>query len=692
VTANPDATLGEGDGEARMGRYRLVGLLATGGMAEVYLALSGELSGFRTLVVVKRILPHLSSNTEFVDMFFDEARIAARLDHPNIARIIEVGHEGNEYFLAMEVVQGRSLSALLRRARRHQHSPLSHAQSAYIVAQAAKGLGYAHELTDADGRPMNVVHRDVSPQNILVSFGGAVKVIDFGVARAYGRVTETVPGGLKGKIQYMSPEQIRAKPIDCRSDVYALGIVLWEALCGRRLYHRASEMETMQAIVDEPVTPPSMIVPTSARLERIVMQALEKDPAKRFQNGSEMALALERHAFASDGFNPLQISTSMKKLFASDYARWTRTVAQAMDLKGPPEKWGNTTGTYLNPGAIHLHGHELDDRITPREDQTALTKADEPRNDSHSANTAVTAADDDVEHLDGLPSLRSPIRFPPPLRPVPTKRIVVASTRNLRIGAGVAVVCAAIAIGLSIYNLVRPGHTVVIRTTAPAVRGAVPPAVPAPAATEDTSEPGPVVAPESTPVAGGETAGDERPPGAPPAPAPAVVPTAPVPPAGHVSEPSTGEGGARVSAAEKSDSKARGGGRKRGKKAARSRGSRADKAAPAPTAPLASAVAPVEKAPAEKAAVEKAPAEAATADAKPGTGCALRLGTLPWTEVWIDGQNTNAHTPYSEPIPCGKHEVTVKRDDLGLTKTITISLRDGETVKRSFVLQEDAPE
>jgi len=384
----------------------------------------------------------------------------------------------------------------------------------------------------------------------------------------------------------------------------------------------------------------------------------------------------------------------MKKLFASDYARWTRTVAQAMDMKGPPEKWGNTTGTYLNPGAIHLHGHELDDRITPREDQTALTKADEPPNDSHSANTAVTAADEDVDHLDGLPSLRSPIRFPPPLRPVPTKRIVVASTRNLRIGAGVAVVCATIAVGLSIYNLVRPGHTVVIRTTAPAVRGAAPTAVPAPAATDETSAPEPIIAPESPPVAGGETvkasAGEDR---VAPAVAP-VVPPSPVPSAGHVSEPSNGDPGARISATEKNDSKTRGGGRKHAKKGARSRGTHADKAAP--TAPVAGVATPgekpAEKTSAEKAATEKAPAEAVAADAKPGTGCSLRLGTLPWTEVWIDGQNTNAHTPYSEPITCGKHEVTVKRDDLGLAKTITISLREGETVKRSFVLQEDAPE
>lgn len=666
-----------------MGRYRLVGLLATGGMAEVYLALSGELSGFRTLVVVKRILPHLSSNTEFVDMFFDEARIAARLDHPNIARIIEVGHEGNEYFLAMEVVQGRSLSALLRRARRHQQSPLSHAQSAYIVAQAAKGLGYAHELTDADGTPMNVVHRDVSPQNILVSFGGAVKVIDFGVARAYGRVTETVPGGLKGKIQYMSPEQIKAKGIDCRSDVYALGIVLWEALCGRRLYHRATEMETMQAIVHEEVTLPSMIVPTSARLERIVMKALDKDPANRFQNGSEMALELERHAFASDGFNPLQISTSMKKLFATDYARWTRTVAQAMDLKGPPEKWRHTSGTYLNPAGIHLHTRELDDRVTPREDQTALTKADEPRNDSHSITTAITAADEENDHLDGLPSLRSPIRFPPPLLPVPTQRIVHPSVRRTRLGAGIAVVCAAIAVGLSVFNLVHSGRMVtVIRTTAPAVRGTATapaheeaPGTPAP----ETSSERPIVAPTtelpapavaSKPAARDEVAAE----------APAAAALAAPAAAGHGSEPPPAVAASAPTAAnaadEKTDAKNHGATRRHGKKTSRVRTGHADKGAP-------------DKDPPEMTLAVATPALAPASEAPAGTGCSIRLGTQPWTEVWIDGQNTNSHTPYSEPIACGKHEVTFKREDLGLTKSTTVTLRDGETVKRSFVLQEE---
>ena len=322
-------------------------------MAQVYLALSGELSGFRTLVVVKRILPNLSSNRHFIDMFFDEARIAARLDHPNIVRIIEVGQDHDEYFLAMELVQGKPLSAILRRAAKHQR-PFSQAQAAFLVAQAANGLGYAHNLTDTDGRLLNVVHRDVSPQNILVSFDGAVKVIDFGVARALGRVSETVPGGLKGKLQYMAPEQVTNGEADRRSDVFALGIVLWESLCGRRLFRRESELETLRAIVHEPPVRPSSIRPISPRLENIVMRALAKDPAERFQSAAEMGLALERLAFATEDFAPTQLAAHMKALFPNDRQRWRATVAATIDLERTPDEWKDTSGTFIRPQDIDL--------------------------------------------------------------------------------------------------------------------------------------------------------------------------------------------------------------------------------------------------------------------------------------------------------------------------------------------------
>src|SRR5436190_1313327 len=187
----------------RLGRYQIIGRLATCGMAEVYLALSGEVADvylalsaelpqFRTLVVIKRILPHLASNSQFIRMFLDEERLAALLHHPNIIRIIEVGHDGEDHFLVMELVQGKPLSAVLRKAAREKRPP-SPALTSYLISQAANGLAYAHTLTDGDGRPLGVVHRDVSPQNVLLSFEGGVKMIDFGVARAFGRVAHTSP-------------------------------------------------------------------------------------------------------------------------------------------------------------------------------------------------------------------------------------------------------------------------------------------------------------------------------------------------------------------------------------------------------------------------------------------------------------------------------------------------------------------
>src|SRR3954469_24543128 len=316
----------------RLGRYQIIGRLATGGMAEVYLALSGDLPGFRTLVVVKRTLPLLASNPQFIRMFLDEARLAALLDHPNIVRIIEVGHDGEDYFLVMELVQGKPLSAVLRKAAR-EHQPPSAALTSYIIAQAANGLGYAHTLTDGDNRPLGVVHRDVSPQNVLISFEGAVKMIDFGVARAFGRVAHTSPGGLKGKIEYMSPEQASAEEVDHRADVFALGVVLWEVLTGRRLYRRETELATMRAILDDPIPRPSEVADVPPELDAVVMRALRKRRDARFASAHEMALALERFAFSNEGFSPLQVASYMKGLFAAEFLQWRKTATAALDME-----------------------------------------------------------------------------------------------------------------------------------------------------------------------------------------------------------------------------------------------------------------------------------------------------------------------------------------------------------------------
>jgi len=331
---------GMDDAVRRLGRFQIIGRLATGGMAEVYLALSGELPGFRTLIVVKRILPHLASNGQFIRMFLDEARLAALLDHPNVVRIIEVGHDGEEYFLAMELVQGKPLSAVLRKAARERRPPTP-ALAAYLVAQAASGLGYAHGLTDGDGQPLGVVHRDVSPQNVLVSFEGAVKLIDFGVARAFGRVAHTSPGGLKGKIEYMSPEQASAEEVDHRADVFALGVVLWEVLTGKRLFRRETELATMRAIVDDPIPRPSEVADVPPELEAVVMRALRKRRDARYGSAHEMALALERYAFANDGFSPQQVAGYMKGLFAPEFLQWRKTATAALDMEVEPVSKGN---------------------------------------------------------------------------------------------------------------------------------------------------------------------------------------------------------------------------------------------------------------------------------------------------------------------------------------------------------------
>jgi serine/threonine-protein kinase len=302
-------------------------------------------------------------------MFLDEARIGALLDHPNIPRIIEVGHDEDGYFLAMEAVPGKTLSAILRRAARRER-PLGQADAAFIVGRAAAALGYAHAHTDADGRPLNIVHRDVSPENILVSFEGAVKVIDFGIASVHGRMSETQVGGLKGKVEYMSPEQAAGAPVDHRSDVFSLGIVLWEALSGRRLFRRDTELAVMRAVSDEPIPRPSGPRPIAPRLERIVMTALNRAPEDRFADAREMALLLERHAFRTDGFDPAQLVTQLKQLFPADHAGWKATVGTAQVVEASGHRKITSTFPLLGDASTRTGGPTLALHKKPRSEAT----------------------------------------------------------------------------------------------------------------------------------------------------------------------------------------------------------------------------------------------------------------------------------------------------------------------------------
>jgi serine/threonine protein kinase len=279
-----------------LGSYELLRRLACGGMAELYLARSRGIEGFEKVVVLKRILPQFAQNRDFVSMFLDEARLSATLQHPNIAQVHDIGQWHGSYFFTMEYIHGQDIRGVLQAAaRRHQRIPL--AQALTMIAGASAGLHAAHEKRSLDGRPLQIVHRDVSPSNVLVSYDGAVKVVDFGVAKAAQRQTETRTGTLKGKIAYMSPEQCLGKPLDRRSDIFSIGILLYELTTGRRLFKGEAEFGVMQRIVSEDVTPPSHLVASyPPELEKIVIKALRRDRDERYATAQDLQLDIEHFA------------------------------------------------------------------------------------------------------------------------------------------------------------------------------------------------------------------------------------------------------------------------------------------------------------------------------------------------------------------------------------------------------------
>ncbi|WP_244219864.1 serine/threonine-protein kinase, partial [Corallococcus interemptor] len=279
----------------QLGKYQLVRKLATGGMAEVFLAKAAGPRGFEKTLVLKRILPHLAEDEAFVEMFLGEAQLAARLDHPNVVQIFDFGEVDGSYFLAMEYIDGPTLRRLIKRSTELKQ-PLSPAVCAKMVASAAEGLAFAHELTDPEtGAPLGLVHRDISPENVLVSRQGAVKVVDFGIAKVAGQSHRTATGVVKGKIAYMPPEQLQAKAMDGRVDVYALGIVLYELLTGKRPFDATTDVAMMQAILFEPFVPALKRRPDLPEaMQRILERALAKDREQRYPDCRAFQADLER--------------------------------------------------------------------------------------------------------------------------------------------------------------------------------------------------------------------------------------------------------------------------------------------------------------------------------------------------------------------------------------------------------------
>jgi len=312
-----------------IGSYEVLQRLAAGGMAEIFLARRIGVLGFDKLVVIKRILPHLASRNDFIQMFLDEARIATTLNHANIVQTHEVGVHGKSYFMVMEYLAGEDVRGIVRKIgkRAGARLPLDHALT--VAVGVAAGLHYAHEKKDRDGKPLDIVHRDVTPQNVIVTWDGAVKLLDFGIAKASNRINETRSGSFKGKVPYMSPEQCRGEPLDRRSDIFSLGIMLHEMTLCRRLFRGDTDFQILKQIAEGPIPKPRELDANyDLRLQAIVMRALERDPARRFQTARELQQALEELAHDMRlRLSPLALADYMSALYADKIGAWNEASA-----------------------------------------------------------------------------------------------------------------------------------------------------------------------------------------------------------------------------------------------------------------------------------------------------------------------------------------------------------------------------
>jgi eukaryotic-like serine/threonine-protein kinase len=304
-----------------LGKYRLIAELGRGGMADVYLAVSQGLGGFNKMLVLKQLRPLLAEEHEFVTMFLDEARLAARLNHPNIVQTYEVGEDDNRYFIAMEFLEGQSLNRLIHRAERLGGLPsLMYLQ---VIAQALQGLHYAHELKDYDGTPLGIVHRDMSPHNVFITYTGDVKIVDFGIAKAHDSKSETGTGVVKGKIAYMSPEQARSQRVDRRADIFSAGVMIWEALAHHRMWKGVEDLAVLDRLTTGDLPPSDPAVRTSPeQLRKILFRALALSPEDRYDSALQLQGALEDFLRKQGSFfSARAVGEHVSKLFRKERER-----------------------------------------------------------------------------------------------------------------------------------------------------------------------------------------------------------------------------------------------------------------------------------------------------------------------------------------------------------------------------------
>ncbi len=306
----------------RFGKYLLLERISVGGMAEVFQAKSFGVEGFEKIIAIKRILPSMAEDADFIQMFIDEAKIAGQLSHANICQIYELGKIAESHFIAMEYIWGKDLLQLQNRLRKlRQQMPVP--MACFIASKVCEGLDYAHRKKDPNGRPLQIIHRDVSPQNVLISYEGEVKLIDFGIAKAAIRSSRTQAGVLKGKFGYMSPEQVRGLPLDRRSDLFAIGTLLYESLTGERLFANDSDFSTLEKVRNAQVEPPSRFNPRiPPELEQIVLRALARTVEDRYQWANELQDELHQLLVKlGTPYTSKQLASWMKEAFEQEVGR-----------------------------------------------------------------------------------------------------------------------------------------------------------------------------------------------------------------------------------------------------------------------------------------------------------------------------------------------------------------------------------
>jgi serine/threonine protein kinase len=380
VPVSPDAAVRISQETTRLGPYQIVCELASGGMATVYLALYRSVEGFEKLCAVKRIHPHLANDRAFTNMFADEAQIAARISHPFVCSVFSFGRSQRSHYIAMEFLRGEPLSAVCRRVARSPDlgdDPRFPALAARLLANFAEGLHAAHTLRDDSGAPLDVVHRDVTPQNLFVLYDGSVRVTDFGIAHARRRLHQTEGQKLKGKLSYVAPEQLTEGAVDRLVDIWSLGVTLWELLAGRRLFLGSSEGETLAAVMSRVVQPPSNFrASVPKELDRIVLRALERDVDKRYKSARDLARDLERFlASIGDSVPAMDVADWMTRVFPQGAERLqtlielaARVSAETADdtvvrvPSSPPVKNPGSVGSFLMMAARNDSSIPPDDR------------------------------------------------------------------------------------------------------------------------------------------------------------------------------------------------------------------------------------------------------------------------------------------------------------------------------------------